>query len=149
AIVRVEPPARHELVDVLVPLIVAHIDDDAPILCERGRRALILLAAKRRALLRRGAWIVWIDLDDPAIKRWAAGVLGEVELAGRTVSEASAWIAEGRRIQRERGIVELRAGVERTDKEPVEIFFRREIGAPRRQAAGAVRGCSATDCVSG
>src|SRR5690606_14774219 len=62
---RFPAPIRHELVDVLELLVVAHVADDAVVAPDRDRAAFVSEAPERRALDRGRGRRHRIDLDDP------------------------------------------------------------------------------------
>ena len=65
--------ARHPAVHELAALVIAQIDDDATVRRDRRGRVLVLEAAERRALDRRGRRIGRVDLDDVAEASAARG----------------------------------------------------------------------------
>ncbi len=73
AIVGIEGPGRDELVDIVEALIIAEIEDDAPVLVDDGLGTFVLEAAERGALLRHGGRVHDIGLDDIAE---AVGLVG-------------------------------------------------------------------------
>ena len=76
---------RYVAVDVLVPLVVAHVDDDLAVLGLLDPRALVLETSERGALDRRGLRFERIDLDDPTESIGLVGIGVGVESSVRRV----------------------------------------------------------------
>ncbi len=138
---RVEALAGDVLVEVLEALVVAHVDDDPPVAGERAGRSLVAEAAERRAL---AAWctrIARVELDDPAeaqsLVRLAAHVEARLDVLPAVVAGLQ---------QREAPMRRGRARIGAAGVQPaaiaaevvVDVLLGREVGTPRRLAAGAV-----------
>ncbi len=132
AVRRIPGPGGDELVEVLEDLVVAHVERDTAVAADRGRRALLLLAAHRGALDRPRVRIVRIDLHDPAEVVGLVGVLRDVE--------ARIDIAPLRQVRARRDAVArlVRRRLLATLEVGVEVLLAAEVGAPGRPARGAV-----------
>ena len=134
AIVRVVTAGGHELVDIVEALVVAEIEDDAPVRGHDGFGALMFEAAERGALLGDGIGVHHIDLDHPAEAVRLVGLLGEIEaivelapLIG-AFGNAHALVVGGFLV----ALGELAGEV------AVDVFLGHDVGAPGRDAAGAI-----------
>ena len=128
AIVWVEAPARHELVEMFAALVVARINRHAPIAPDGGVGAFVLLAAKRCALFRRGTRIMRIDLDDPTVERGPVWIFADAELRRRARGgHVKRGIAMAQHIECVSGVGETEIGriVAAAGEHAVEVFFRR------------------------
>src|SRR5687768_1573945 len=65
-VLRVEAPARHELVDVFEFFVITHVRDDVAGLAHDGIGTFVLEASERGALARHGARVVRVDFHHPA-----------------------------------------------------------------------------------
>ena len=72
-------PVADELVDVLVLLVVAHVNDDAPVAGQRDGGVFVLEAAQRGVLARLRDRPRRIDLHDVAEPVGLVGMLGQIE----------------------------------------------------------------------
>jgi hypothetical protein len=72
-------PGGDELVDVLEPGVVAHVERDPAVVGDPGGCTLVLEPAHRGALAWRGRGVGRVDLDDPAETERLVRFLREVE----------------------------------------------------------------------
>ena len=129
--VRGIPRARgHELVDVLEPFVVAHVEGDPPVRADRRVRAFVLDPPERGALHRLRLRRIRIDLDHPAeavrLVRMARGVealVGRLPAIAAPLADAVAPLL-GRD----------RAGVHEVE---VPVLLAGKVGPPRRVAVRA------------
>ena len=132
---RHEAPVRHELVDVVVDLVVAHVHHDATVGGEGVGAVLVLETTERGVLDRRRLGVEGVDLHHPAEAVRFVRFLGVVEalvelfpaIAGAAGADA---IAPHRLV----AAIDTAGGAEVT----VEVLFTGEIRAPGREAVGAV-----------
>ena len=133
ALARPVLPLGHELVEVVEPLVVAHVRGDRAVPVDPHVGALVLEPPHRRVLARGGGRVGRVDLDDVAEPvrlvrvRAGGGVEAGIDLLpavhARRVRQAVALAAARRRVGPEVALEVLLAGQDR---------------APRRGAAGAV-----------
>ena len=121
-------PGGDELVDVVVALIVAHVEDRTAAGDEVGRPgALVAHATERRALPRGRGGVIGVDLDDPAVLvRLVSEVRGRVRAGGGGVPLGEDGRARNRR--NHRSIAGFRSRV--TSEEGVERLVEAQPLAP-------------------
>ena len=130
---RVVAAPGDELVDVVEPLVVAHVRDDAAVIGHDHVGALVLEAAHRGVLDRRGGRVHRVDLDDPAE---AVGLVAEV--GGTGVPPRVDLGPAARVLRRGQAVALLLLGGALGLEVLVEVLLAREHRAPWRRAAGAV-----------
>ncbi len=124
------PLAADELVEVVEALVVAGVDDRAPVLGQPHGRGLVLEAAEQRVLARGGVGVVRVQLDDVPEAVRLVRLLGDVEPLVETLPLALGGAgAEA---------VALVGGPAAVGEVLVEVLLAVERGAPRGGAAGAV-----------
>ena len=125
----------HEAIEELAPLVVAEIDHHPAVGGERHLRVLVLEAAERGALLRRGRGIQGIDLHHVAGAVGLVGILRDVEALIRHCPAISAIFRLDAVALEACG--QRKVGIARREV-AVEVLLASEIGAPGRAPVAAV-----------
>ena len=135
AVVGIVAALGDELVEVVEALVVAQVEDDAPVLIDDAGRAFVLEATERRALDRGRVRVVGIVLDDPAETVRLVGLLAEVEARDRLVPGIAPLRLDAVTpvVSRLRRVSRVAAG-----EVAVEILLGHERRAPGSLAAGAI-----------
>ena len=133
-----------EAIDVVELRIIAGVDDDAAVLVDDRLRAFMPEAAERRVLDRRGGGIHGIDLDHPVEAIALVGFLVDVEAlvelapAVPVAGDAVALVALLLRAAEALGEALAVGGLLVGPEVAVAVLLARQVGAPRRLAAGAI-----------
>ena len=151
----VHRPVGDEAVEIVEPLVITHIDDQAAIPVGDAFRALMLEAAQRRALHGRRCRVQRVDFHHPAEAVGLIGLLVDVEavhmaapviaaahghavaaivprLGVSCVTRGACGFKVARRPPAPVAVIQLAAEIE------VEVLFRHQVAVVRRDAAGAI-----------